>query len=367
MAEASQHSRRIVVAGSTFGQMYLTALRRCHPDTVVIGLLARGSDRSQRIADAHGVPLLTSADDVPDDTDLVCVIVRADSIGGSGTTLAAKFLEKGISVLHELPASTKDVTTCLRAARRCGARFAVADLYHWLPAVRVFRAAARELLSFDRPLAIDAYLSIQPAYALARLLTEIGLSLRPVSLKPSQDGKLISGALDGTPVAVRYATVLDACDSDNDVRFPSVSVHTSTGTLTLAGVHGPVFWIPTLHLSGKAKNGTGYEGEGLVKTAASTELFRSNHTHAEIFTDLWPTAIASQITAMFDEASHADAQRMIQVARLWEDLTGGAEFPAAEEGAADSAQRVLLQDRLRAAAKSAVGVSHISEKDEDSR
>lgn len=357
--------RRVLVAGATFGQMYLNALRHCQPHVVAVGLLSRGSDRSRRIAEMHGVPLFTSIDDVPGGTDLACIAVRADSVGGTGTTLATQFLERGISVLHELPASKGDVTACLRAAHLGGARFAVADLYRWLPAVRAFRAAARELIALDAPLAVDAHLSIQPAYALARLLTEIGLSLRPVALRPSQDGTLVSGTLGGTPVSVRYATVLDARDTDNDVRFPSVSIHTRTGTLTLADVHGPVLWIPTLHLPEQAKGGATPVDDDLALTATSTELFHPQNTHATILTDLWPQALASQIMAMFTDASNAAAQRTLQVAQLWEALTGGVEFPDAGQDDAGSLPRTDLQALLRAAAQAAIGGSRTSEENED--
>ncbi|MGL5927390.1 MAG: Gfo/Idh/MocA family oxidoreductase [Dermatophilaceae bacterium] len=361
-------TRRILVVGSTFGQMYLDALRHCQPHAVAVGLLARGSDRSRRIAEMHGIPLLTSIDDIRGDTDLACIAVRADSVGGTGTTLATRFLERGISVLHELPASTGDVTACLRAAHLGGARFAVADLYRWLPAVRVFRAAAGELISLEPPLAVDAHLSIQPAYALARLLTEIGLPLRPLALRPSQGGApLVSGTLGDTPVSVRYATVLDARDTDNDVRFPSVSLHTRSGTLTLADVHGPVLWIPTLHLPEQGRDSTAPGDGALAQTATSTELFHPQHTHLTILTDLWPKALAGQILAMFDDASNGAAQRTLQVAQLWEALTGGVGFPAAGQDDGDHLLHTELQALLRDTAHSALGeIGETSEKDEDS-
>ena len=357
--------RKVVVVGSTFGQLYLEALHRCRPGITVTGLLSRGSERSRRIAEAHGVPLMTRIEDVPDDTDLACVIVRSNGIGGSGTTIAAQLLERGIAVLHELPVGKKDVATCLRAAHRGGARFAVADLYRWLPAVRAFRGAARELLAVDRPLAIDAHLSIQPAYTLARLFTEIGLSTRPVSLQSSQDGTLIGGTLGGVPVAVRYATVLDARDTDNDVRFPSMFIHTRSGTLTLADVHGPVHWTPTLHLPEQAKTGAGYKDDNLNATFSSVELFQLQNTHAQILTDLWPRALAEQITAMSCGMSNGDAQRILQVAQLWESLTGGVEFPAAGGEETDGMKRMHIQERLRAAARAAINEAHPSKEKED--
>jgi hypothetical protein len=64
----------------------------------------------------------------------------------------------------------------------------VANLYHRLPAVCAFRAACLELLATEDALAVDAHLSIQPAYALASLLGEIGLTVRPTVLSAREGG-----------------------------------------------------------------------------------------------------------------------------------------------------------------------------------
>lgn len=341
--------KRVVVVGSTFGRMYLKALSHCRRPVITAGLLTRGSERSRLVADTHSIALWSSVEEVPDDIDLACIAVRADSVGGTGTTLARRFLERGVSVLHELPASREDVAACLRAAQDSGAQFAVADLYRWLPAVRAFRAAARELLAVDEALAVDAHLSIQPAYTLARLLTETGLSLRPISLRASRDGTLVSGSIGGTPIAVRYATVLDARDTDNDVRFPSLSVHTRTGTLTLVSVHGPVLWVPTLHLPQRTRDSADSWEGNLAQAPASIVLFHGECTYAQILTCLWPQALARQIEAMFEATSNALAQRTLQVAELWEALTSGAQFPAAVDDKTDDSHHVHLEARLRAA------------------
>lgn len=353
---APERERRVVVAGSTFGRMYLEALTRC-PGVRVTGLLARGSDRSRRTARAYGVPLLASPDEVAADTDLVCVAVRSGTVGGAGTTLAVDLLRHGVAVLHELPVGAGDVTACLRAARAGGAAFAVADLYRWLPSVRAFVAAARALLAAEPALAVDAALSIQPAYTLARMLADAGLPLRPVQLAPPANG-LVAGQLGGVALAVRFATVLDASDTDDDVRFPAVSVHTASGTLTLTDVHGPVRWTPTLHLPDDARSGsrTARDAAALDSVAAGVQLLDRAPTHADVLDTLWPEALAREVLAFLNAPADASAaQRTLAVAGLWEALTRGVDFPPAVDGTASFAERADLLTRLRAAVAAASG------------
>jgi pyochelin biosynthetic protein PchG len=344
-------AHRVVVAGSTFGRMYLRALRLMD-DVQVTGLLARGGDRSRRVAEEHGIPLLTSPEAVPEDTDLVCVAVRAGSVGGAGTDLATRLLERGIPVLHELPMGRADVGSCLRAARRGGTDFAVANLYHRLPAVCAFRAACLELLATEDALAADAHLSIQPAYALASLLGEIGLTVRPTVLSAREGGTLVSGTLGSTPCAVRYATVLDGRDTDNDVRFPAVSVHTRSGTLTLTDVHGQVLWTPTLHLSGSNGRDWPDGGDPSDDAAMSIPLHRTTVTPGRALGYLWPHALARNISAMLRGCDPGEAQRAIRTAQLWEELTRGVGFPEAA-APSDPAWREALTERLRAVARDA--------------
>lgn len=359
-------TRKIVVVGTTFGRMYLEAIRRS-PTMHLAGLVARGSRRSHSIAAAYGVPLLTSTAQVPGDTDLACVAVRAGSIGGEGTTVAVELLSRGISVLQELPAGSGDVTACLRAAHHGRAAFAVANLYRRLPSVRAFLAAAQELVAAERPLAVDAHLSIQPAYALADILTQIGIPVRPVSLASVGGGSVVAGTLGRVPVAVRYATALDSQDTDNDVRFPAVSVHTGSGTLTLTDVHGPVLWIPTLHLPSEAKHNIMSDTAALREVSATDTLFSPQYSHAAVLDDLWPKALAAEIDAALQNTSTATGQRTLQVAQLWQTMTSGVDFPVATDSSTDFTERAALLARLRKAAGIANPEPATADEEEDQR
>ena len=61
---------KVVVAGTSFGRIYLDAVRS-DPDLALAGILGRGSRTTRALAEQHGVPMLTSVADVGDDVDMV--------------------------------------------------------------------------------------------------------------------------------------------------------------------------------------------------------------------------------------------------------------------------------------------------------
>ncbi|WP_210540227.1 Gfo/Idh/MocA family oxidoreductase [Streptomyces scabiei] len=56
---------RVVVCGTRFGQVYLSALRRCPERYRLVGVVARGGARSVALAEEYGVPLYSSVDQLP--------------------------------------------------------------------------------------------------------------------------------------------------------------------------------------------------------------------------------------------------------------------------------------------------------------
>ena len=77
---------RVVVCGTGFGRVYLSAFREPGPDFPfrLTGVLGRGSARSKACAQRYGVPLLTDPDEVPRHADLACVVVPKASAAGRG-------------------------------------------------------------------------------------------------------------------------------------------------------------------------------------------------------------------------------------------------------------------------------------------
>ena len=94
--------KNIIVYGSRFGQFYLEALKRME-GIKIVGLLAKGSDRSYECARYYNIPLYTSLDEVEERVDVACVAVKTGALGGEGANIAKQLLRKGINVLLEQP------------------------------------------------------------------------------------------------------------------------------------------------------------------------------------------------------------------------------------------------------------------------
>lgn len=63
--------KRVVIAGTAFGRIYLQALARAQADYELVGILSRGNAYSRACAAHYGVPLYEAVEQVPDDVDKI--------------------------------------------------------------------------------------------------------------------------------------------------------------------------------------------------------------------------------------------------------------------------------------------------------
>ncbi|MFB9278523.1 Gfo/Idh/MocA family oxidoreductase [Cohnella cellulosilytica] len=336
---------RVIVCGSTFGQFYLEALALLPDRYELAGLLARGSDRSRRCAAYYGVPLYTGIEQLPDDIDAACVVLRSGVMGGQGTELSLALLERGIHVMQEQPIHHKDLALCLRAARRRGAVFRTGDLYVHLPAVRRFIAAARTALQRQEPLYIDAAFASQVSYPMVHILAQALPSIRPWSTAAAgpQEGpfRVLTGKIGQVPAVLRVHNEVDPEDPDNYLHLlHQAAIGFAGGSLSLTDTHGPVVWRPRLHvpdasytlgeLSGAAPD---YMREHSTETLGSGNTF----SYGDLLAKLWPQAIARDLTELGDaitdrsEAERRAAQELL-CASQWHELTAAIGYPTLRPG-----------------------------------
>ena len=64
---------KVVVCGSTFGQLYLKALQDRSDLFQIVGLFGTGSERSKKCAKEYGITLYTDIEKIPKETDLACI------------------------------------------------------------------------------------------------------------------------------------------------------------------------------------------------------------------------------------------------------------------------------------------------------
>ena len=104
---------KVVVCGTGFGRVYLQALRLAGMPFELVGIMARGSARSRACAAHYDVPLCREVDELPDGTELVCVVVSSRINGGRGAELAQSLMARGVHVMQEHPLDEFELADCL--------------------------------------------------------------------------------------------------------------------------------------------------------------------------------------------------------------------------------------------------------------
>jgi pyochelin biosynthesis protein PchG len=336
---------KAVVCGSAFGQVYMEAFRRPDLPFELAGIVAKGSPRSQACARLYGVPLFTDIAALPDDIRAACVVVRGGLLGGDGCELAKALMARGIHVLQEHPLHHDELADCLRHARRHRVVYQLNTFYVHLAPVMQFLAAARELLTWQRPAFIDAASSFQVAYALLDIIASALGTVRPwkFSTVPldqagaaSTSGpfRTVIGELGGVPITLRIQNQLDPTDPDANAHLlHRVTLGVEGGSLTLVETHGPIVWsvrpqIPRqVHDSAAAplySTDHDWLDEGpssIVLGPPDAPCFRS------IYSSLWPQAVTQALCA-FHQAVVEDhdglprGQYHLMLCRMWQDIAG---------------------------------------------
>lgn len=177
--------KNIIVYGSRFGQFYLEALKRME-GIKIVGLLAKGSDRSYECARYYNIPLYTSLDEVEERVDVACVAVKTGALGGEGANIAKQLLRKGINVLLEQPVHYKELGECYKIAQNQKVYFGVGNLYLNLPAVQNFIRNVHIVSKTEKIAYINVDLATQVSYPVISILGEVLQTLRPSVLSALQ-------------------------------------------------------------------------------------------------------------------------------------------------------------------------------------
>ncbi|MDH6577691.1 Gfo/Idh/MocA family oxidoreductase [Kitasatospora sp. MAP5-34] len=334
---------RTVVCGTVFGTFYLEALRTASPGFELVGVLANDSPRSRRCAAGYGVPYYTRVEQLPDDVDVACVVVRSAVAGGAGGELARALLARGVHVLQEQPAHPEEVAGCLRLARTHRVQYQLNAFYPHVEPVRRFLASARALRDLRACRFVDAACSSQ---VLLPLLDILGRALGglgpwaftdpvPVAEVQAATGvpvpfRLLHGVVTGVPLTLRVQNQLDPGDPDNHAHLlHRVSLGTDAGTLTLADTHGPVLWSPRLHVDRDGEGQLTLDGPGTEHLDQPTGSLLGGappRPFRQTFAELWPDAVRQALAelraAVLDGGPGASrGQYDLTVSRMWLDLT----------------------------------------------
>lgn len=320
----------IVVCGTKFGHMYLSALSSDDAPFKLVGIVAKGSSRSRHYAREYGVPLYTNVDDLPSDVDVACVIVRSAIAGGKGTDLSLKLMERGIHVLQEHPLHQGDVSKCLNQSKAKGVCYHINSYYANVEPITDFINYIRKARERQQILFVDAIASFQTAYSLIDILGKALGGFKPYgftdslkwhsSLAASNKNDVIpfqciQGIISGIPITIKLQNYYDPAGFDNYfLVMHRICIGMPVGNLTLVNTHGPVVWSRTFFVPG-------YEQQGEEATPAERKaIFAScREPSAVSFSDMlapgisdiaakhWPKAIRLALNGLIEEIETGSA------------------------------------------------------------
>lgn len=335
---------KVIVCGSTFGQFYMEALLR-NPDYFIFaGILGNGSERTLNCSKNYGVPLYHRTEELPDDIDLACVVVRSNVLGGKGTELAVQLLERGIHVIQEHPSHPKDLEMCFKIAQKNNLSYQVGNLYSNMKGIRKFIQCANYMNQADELVHIHLAFATQVSYPLIKILVS--------SLPGARNWNLSERAEVNSPFGVWAAYLQDipiSMDVHNEVVHTDPNNHMyllhsityiyQSGRLVLEDTFGPLLWIPRMNIPSECSERGSVKGEypQAVKEKSHVLLFEEESTFEQILTEKWPQAIGEDLMAIYQEISSKkkDAKKIQQeilCAKKWSEITKDIGYPK-ESGA----------------------------------
>lgn len=359
--------KKVVVCGTGFGTFYTEAVHRS-PEFELAGIVAQGSPRSVASARHYGVPLYHRVEDVPDDVDTACVVIRSSSLGGMGTDMSLAFLERGIHVILEQPVHHDDLKRCFKSARAHSCCFMTGDMYLNMPEMRRFLQVWRYLVSLgQKPEYLIASSSVQAFYPFVEMLCELmpaGATVRLTQIGQQQSSfKVVSGFLGELPFTLEWNNEMNPRDPDNFMQLlHSFTAFFPGGRLELVDTRGPLLWYPRLNMPWSVLDG------GCLPETYPEHM---NEKSLQILTpdigsleqpyywaveNSWVEGIRRDLLRLAEMAEQpglflSKAQREQRASRLWNDLTREIGYAALNAGleppslvAADLTAKALLPE-----------------------
>lgn len=330
---------KTVICGSTFGQFYLEAITLLKDQFELVGLVGQGSERTKKCATHYNVPIYTSVEELPEDIDLACVVLRSSIMGGKGSEFTVQLLQRGIHVIQEHPMHHDDIAKCLKVAQQNKVNYLTGDLYTDLPAVQRFIACCKALFKEQQAEFIDISTITQVSFPLLHILLEGLPTLRPFKIDPKVENEgpfqLLTGTIGKIPFTLRAHHEVNPEDPDNHYHLlHNITVGFPGGSLVLSDTHGPVIWRPRLHVphSGLLVNIGKEEGAHLGNPSSVILGPAQPPKYTDILLKQWVRAVSKDFLLMKDliegkERKEKRAQKELLYARQWHELTKVLGYP----------------------------------------
>ncbi|OKP03210.1 Gfo/Idh/MocA family oxidoreductase [Xenorhabdus eapokensis] len=287
--------RRVLIVGSKFGELYLNAFLQPQSDLELVGILAQGSPRSQQLAHDFNVPLFRSLDELPDEIDIACVVIRAEVIGGTGDQLTQALLARGISVIQEHPLGAEAIKRHQSAANKHNVMFWVNSFYSQCHAGRSWLHAAHQISHLSQQRPVSGYLTTSRQLLFSALDLLLQANHCPEQIEVAYMGQrnnVFHGfelRFAGTTIALDVQSYLDPRDPDmHNLAMHKMTLIWPAGYLTQEASYGPVIWTPVLHAPNHLNN-----GQSLYLTASQPDGAYLHQTTSQVLcpaTPNWMTA-----------------------------------------------------------------------------
>ena len=326
---------RVLVCGTNFGRVYLKGLESCKEKFKIAGVFSHGSMQSKQEADKYGVPLLTDYNQVnKQDFDIACVVIRSTAVGGKGTEVAGKLLEKGIHVIQEHPVHYNDIVKLLQLARENNCVYQVNSFYPYVKNVQKFIEISQRLLKQSKPTYIDATCSTQVLFPMISILGKALNGYHPWNLQTLDTVnvdfpfKVLSGEVRGIPAMVKIQNQLDPKDPDNNgFLLHRIVLGTTEGSLCLDNSNGLVIWNPQMYVP-HAEGGLDMYGRNKYVELPVSEVACGieNMAYTDVYNELWPEGIADALYDFSDAITNSRkrsiaAQQMLTTSEIWKELS----------------------------------------------
>ncbi len=334
MDKKQMNKKRVVVCGTNYGRFYLSAFLKQNHDFQLVGILAKGSERSKKIAREFGVPLFLSVDSIPEDVEIACIAVKSTVLGGDGTRLAMDFLKRGVHVIQEHPVHPADIRHCMKLAEKNGTHYHVNSHFVHIKPVKIFIDYIQQSITRNRPLFIDVSTAL--LYSTLDILGHALGTVKPFAFNPVVEWsgstveqmktdiipfKCIQGVISGIPVCFCLQNYFNPDDAvHNYLIMHRICIGSETGNIILLNPHGPVIW------SQGYPSGNDKDDPALIRPTSILFSEGDAPSYQKIMTQEWPSGVLSALNELRNvietgqQSVGQTEEYLINISELWLEL-----------------------------------------------
>lgn len=247
------NTTKLVLCGSNYAATYIRSLAKLTDIFELIGILARGSERSTRLAAVRKVPLWRSISEIPIDAQAAIVALPP----AAAATVTKQLIRRGVHVLMEHPVSSDVLREIREEALLANIAHLVNCHFAELSAARLFVDECRVRRALSPARYASVVTASRSAYSTFDLLGRALGALASSDLERELTATMTTehpfasfrGVVNGVPTRVQCSHVVGTVDDGSDSPVPQrIEIGFRDGNLVLLSFTGPVIWSEALRL-----------------------------------------------------------------------------------------------------------------------